>query len=209
MLGPPIVIGREAARHAAERELSKPIYHRDDPPLAERVARWLFDQLGHLLHGAAAASPGGAAGLVVIVLVVVAAVVLLRLKLGPLARAARTSTALLPDALRSAAEHRAAADRLAAEGDLAGAVRERLRAVARELEERAVLAPRAGRTAHEMAAEAGAVLPALAGSLADAARRFDEVWYGGRAALPGDDEALRNLDRAVRGTRAGTAGASA
>lgn len=205
MLGPPIVIGREAARHAAERELSKPIYHRDDPPLAERVARWLYDQLGHLLHGAAAASPGGAVGLVIILAVVVAAVVLLRLKLGPLARTARARAALLPDAPRSAAEHRALADRLAAEGDLAGAVRERLRAVARELEQRAVLAPRAGRTAHEMAAEASAVLPALAGNLADGARRFDEVWYGGRAAQPADDEALRDLDRLVRGARAGAA----
>ena len=61
-----------------------------------------------------------------------------------------------------AAGHRAAAEALAAQGHLAEAVRERLRAVVRALEERGVLDPRPGRTSGEVARDAGAAAPALA-----------------------------------------------
>jgi len=78
----------------------------------------------------------------------------------------------------TAAEHRHRAEQAAAGGDLRTAVLERFRAIARELEERALLAPAAGRTAGEIASAGGRELPRLAPRLAAAARRFDAVRYG-------------------------------
>ncbi len=147
------------------------------------------------------ATPGGPGWLVVLVLLVVAAGVAVRLRVGPLATRAAGDLALFGGRPRSAAEHRAAADAHAARGDWAGAVRERLRAVIRSLEERAVLDERPGRTADEAAAEAGAALPSCAADLRRAARLFDDVWYGGRAADAGSDAALRDLDQKVRAAR--------
>jgi hypothetical protein len=61
------------------------------------------------------------------------------------------------------------------------------------LEDGGVLEPRAGRTAAEVAEEAGAALgdPTAAAQLASATRTFDEIWYGKRAATAADDALLR------------------
>jgi hypothetical protein len=80
-------------------------------------------------------------------------------------------------------------------------VRERLRAVVRSLEERAVLDERPGRTADEAAAEAGRALPDCVAGLRAAAVLFDEVWYGGRPAGPASYAALRDLDAQVQAAR--------
>ena len=55
----------------------------------------------------------------------------------------------------TAAQHRATAEQYAAEGNWAAAIRHRLRAVARQLEETGVLDPVPGRTANELARDAG------------------------------------------------------
>jgi hypothetical protein len=75
---------------------------------------------------------------------------------------------------------------------------ERFRTVTRELEERAVLVPQPGRTADEVASDAGAWLPGLAQQLRAGATLFDDVRYGDRPAEPGAAAALRELDNAVR-----------
>jgi hypothetical protein len=139
--------------------------------------------------------------LVVVLLLVAAAVVAVRLKLGPLGRRATREEALFVGRTRTAAQHRAAADAHAAAGAWAEAVRERLRAVVRSLEERAVLDERPGRTADEAAAEAGRALPGCAAGLRAAAVLFDEVWYGGRPAGPASYAALRDLDAQVQAAR--------
>ena len=54
---------------------------------------------------------------------------------------------------------------------------------------------------HEAAAEAGAALPSLAGDLRQAARLFDDIWYGGRPAGPDTDARLRAVDERVRAAR--------
>lgn len=192
-------VDRTVAREAAQRELSKAIYHRNDPSLLARIAAAVLRWLLRVLQAAAGAAPGGALGLVALVVLVAIAVVVLRLRVGPLLVGARVPAGPLA-AVRplTPEEHRRAADRFAAEGRWAEAVRERLRAVAGELEARGVLDPRPGRTADEVAAEAGARLPALAPRLRGAARMFDEVWYGGRPATPEAESGLRELDDAVR-----------
>jgi hypothetical protein len=197
----PVEIGREQAAALAREELAKQVYRDAGPGLVERLVRWLLDQAGRLLDGAAGVSPGGYSGLVVVLLLVAAAVVAVRLKIGPLGRGAAREEALFVGRTRTAAQHRAAADAHAAAGAWAEAVRERLRAVVRSLEERAVLDERPGRTADEAAADAGRALPSCAAGLRAAAVLFDEVWYGGRPAGPESYAVLRDLDAQVQAAR--------
>jgi hypothetical protein len=84
---------------------------------------------------------------------------------------------------------------LVAAGQWAEAIRERLRAIARDLEERVILDPRPGRTADELAREAGAVLPV---DLGPGVQVFDEVWYGDRPGTAEGYQLLKDLDEAVR-----------
>ena len=197
----PVELGRDEAAQLAREELAKQVYRDAGPGLVERLVRWLLEQAGRLLDGAAGVSPGGYSGLVVVLLLVAAAVVEVRLKVGPLGRRAAREEALFVGRTRTAAQHRAAADAHAAAGEWAEAVRERLRAVVRSLEERAVLDERAGRTADEAAAEAGRALPSCAAGLRAAAVLFDEIWYGGRPAGPESYAALRDLDAQVQAAR--------
>jgi hypothetical protein len=197
----PVELGREAAQEAAREELAKQIYRDAGPGLTERFVRWVWERLSDLLDELAGASPGGYAGMVVVLLLLLVAAVAIRRGVGPLARREAADPALFVGRDRSAAQHRAAADEHAAAGRWAEAVRERLRAVVRSLEERAVLEPRPGRTADEAATEAGAALPSCADELRSAARLFDDVWYGGRPVGPEGDAALRALDDRVRATR--------
>jgi len=66
----------------------------------------------------------------------------------------------------------------------------RLRAVARQLEETAVLDPVPGRTATELARDAGRAIPHLAPELNRAAEAFNDVTYGER---PGTEAAYRMI----------------
>jgi hypothetical protein len=197
----PVELGREAARRLAQLELARPEYAAGRPGLFSRAAGWLRDRLGDLLGPVAGAATNPWVGLLVLVALMAVLAVAVRLRTGPLARAGRREPALFGGTERTAAEHRAAADRCAGDGDWAGAVRERLRAVVRSLEERTLLDPRPGRTADEAAAEAGLVLPGSAADLRGAARRFDDVVYGGRPAGAEDDAALRALDERVAAER--------
>jgi len=90
----------------------------------------------------------------------------------------------------SSVEHRAAADRSAAAGDWPSAIRHRLRAVARHLEETAVLRPDPGRTATELARDASREIPGLTAELRSAASIFNDVTYG---ELPGSEVAYRTV----------------
>jgi hypothetical protein len=105
------------------------------------------------------------------------------------------------DDRRTAAQLRSAADAAAAGGDYSLAVAERFRAIVRDLEERAVLDERPGRTALEVSAEAGRVLLTAARALADGAELFDDVVYGQRPATAADDAAMRAADQQVRAAR--------
>jgi len=197
----PVDLGREAAQEAAREELAKQVYRDAGPGLVERGLRWVYAQVTDVLDEVAGVSPGGYAGVAVVLLLLVAAAVAIRLRVGPLGRRAALDQSLFVGRDRTADEHRAAADAHARAGEWAEAMRERLRAVVRSLEERAVLEPRPGRTADEAAAQAGAALPGCAADLAAAARLFDDIWYGGRPAGPEADASLRELDRAVRAAR--------
>jgi hypothetical protein len=198
---PPVTIPRDPAREAAKRELSKRMYHENDPSPVQRALNAFWDWVDKLFGAASTATPGGALGLVVIVVAVLAVVAALWWRLGTPHRTPTSSAALFDDRPRSAAEHRAAAEAHAAQGHWNQAVQERMRAVVRSLEERALLDPRPGRTADEAAAEAGRTLPSHTDRLRAAARDFDEVTYGGRAAGFDTYQRLTELDRDIERTK--------
>ncbi|MCX3060453.1 DUF4129 domain-containing protein [Streptomyces sp. GXMU-J5] len=198
--GPPVRIPRDPAREAARRELSKPAYHQNDPNWLMRALNKFLDWVGKLFSAASDATPGGTVGLLVIVLAVVAVVVALWWRLGTPRRSPVSAAPLFEDRPRSAAEHRAAAAAHASEGHWNQAVQERMRALVRALEERALLEPRPGRTADEAGAEASRALPAHADRLREAAGDFDAVVYGGRPATPETYQRLTDLDTEVEYT---------
>ncbi|MFD7136046.1 DUF4129 domain-containing protein [Streptomyces sp. NPDC059894] len=192
---PPVTVPRDPAREAARRELSERLYHENDPTLFERFLNGLWDWIGGLLTAASTATPGGAVGLVVIVLAVAAALAALWWRLGTPSRRPAPAAALFDDRPRSAAHHRATAEAHAAQGHWNQAVQERMRAIVRALEERALLDVRPGRTADEAASEAGRSLPSHTERLHAAARDFDDVTYGGRTATDQAYHRIAGLDR--------------
>lgn len=198
---PPVTIPRDPAREAARRELSKGMYHEHDPSLLERALNAFWDWVARLMDAASTATPGGWLGLLVIVLAVLAIAGALWWRLGTPRRTPASSVSLFDDRPHSAAEHRAAAEAYAAQGHWNQAVQERMRAVVRSLEERALLDVRPGRTADEAASEAGRTLPDHADRLRAAARDFDDVAYGGRAADEGTYRRLTALDDDLERTR--------
>lgn len=190
-------IGRQAAQRLARAELSKRMYH-PQQPLIVRVVRFVFHWLGKIFRAANGFPGGWWAAVVLAVFIVLLTAALLRWT-GPVARTRRRSGELLPGGTGlTARDHRQAAERLAAAGDYAGAVCERVRAIAAELEERSVLAPRTGRTADEFAAEAGHALPSLAPELHGAALLFDEIRYGQRPGTQAGYERVASLDTRAR-----------
>ena len=101
------------------------------------------------------------------------------------------------------------ADDLAAQGRYAEAVRERLRAIVRELIERGVIPHTPGWTVTELANAASRARPALAAPLGGAGGVFSEIWYGLRPATAEDDHAMRGYAEAVRATLAQPVAAAA
>ena len=194
--------GRDQAQEAARRELEKRAYDEARPPLTYRIVSWLLGKAQELL-GKAAGVPGGKLGVLLIVLVAGLLVAVVVVRLRPSLRTATSDELFGTGKVLTAAEHRALAESAAARGDLDEAVRERLRAVVRQLEERGVLDPRPGRTAIEISTETARSLPALAEPLRRAATTFEQIWYGGRAADPTDYAVLVAVDEQVGSARAG------
>ncbi|HEY3924406.1 MAG TPA: DUF4129 domain-containing protein [Acidothermaceae bacterium] len=205
----PNPVTRGSAQAAARAELSKRAYHRNDPSVVDRGLEWLLKRLQKALDASTRHAPGHGVGLFLIIVIVAAVVALIVVRVGALRRTARASDQpIFGFGGTTADDHRKAAAQFAADGLWAEAIRERLRAVARELEQRGVLDPRPGRTAAELSREAGTQLPALADDLRIATSIFDEVWYGGRTATAADEELLRRLDARVAGSHRGLVGSA-
>lgn len=90
------------------------------------------------------------------------------------------------------------ADQLAAAGRYKEAVRERLRAIVRDLIERELIPYSPGWTVTELANGATQSRPALAAPLRSAVNIFSEIWYGLRPAELGDDVAMRENADAIK-----------
>jgi hypothetical protein len=198
LTAPPI--GRQAAQRLARDELSRAVYHPHKPFL-----QWLLDEIGgllsRLLNASSSSVPGGWWGLVALTALLVVVVTVILARIGPVTRSRRRGDPglLAGTAPLTARERRDNAERLAADGDYTAAIMEYLRAIAAGLEERGLLVPDPGRTADELAGEAGRLLPAHAEELTSAARLFDGVRYGGLTGTRDGCQRLRDLERAVRG----------
>ncbi|MCM0676377.1 DUF4129 domain-containing protein [Micromonospora phytophila] len=100
-----------------------------------------------------------------------------------------------------AAVHLSLADRLAAEGRYAEAVRERLRAMIRELVVRRLVQPQPGMTVLEVVSAATGARPQVGPPLSAAGAIFSELWYGRRPASAEHDRRMRehaaDLDRVL------------
>lgn len=197
----PVDPDAETARRWAVTELSDPIYHRP-PSLLDLLLDWLRDQLDRISEAATGLDPLGAGliiGSLLLVVVVIALIVA-----GPVRRARaarRASVEVFGADTRSAADLRASADQLAAEGRWGDAVLDRFRALLRSLEDRALLDERPGRTAHEASVESARLLPGCGDDLHAAGRLFDDVCYGHAVATADDDAWLRSVDQRVAATR--------
>ncbi|NED97299.1 DUF4129 domain-containing protein [Phytoactinopolyspora alkaliphila] len=195
----PIELDRDEARDLAREELSRPGYE-TEVSLPARILEWILEQFERLISGAADTIPGGL-GTVVMLALLAAAIILLVVRTGPMARRRRRFEPVFSETPRTAAEHRSAAENAARAGEWNTAVVERFRAVVTGLRERGVVDVRSSRTADEVARLAAARLPQLAAQLDHGARTFDQVLYGDRSATQADDDALRELDEAVRSAR--------
>lgn len=101
----------------------------------------------------------------------------------------------LPDV--DAAVFATLADRYAAEGRYAEAVRERLRAMVRELVDRGVIAHHPGWTVTELAKAAGSARPAVSPPVTEATKIFTFIWYRKEPALSEHDSRMRVLAGAL------------
>jgi hypothetical protein len=204
---PTIDIDRDAAHEAAQHELGKPIYPKAS--LIERLMNWIDEMLNKLLVQGASVPGGWLTIGVLLILLAIAVVVAVRIARRTMRTNRGGGYALFGEHELSAAEHRATAEQYAAAGNWSAAIRHRLRAVARQLEENEVLDPVPGRTATELARDAGRAIPHLAAELTRAAEAFNDVTYG---ELPGTESAYRmiaDLDDHLRSRASASDGGAA
>jgi hypothetical protein len=185
---PTIDIDRDAAHEAAQHELGKPIYPKAS--LIERLMDWIEEMLNKLLVEGASVPGGWFTIGVLLILLAIAVVVAVRIARRTMRTTRGGDHALFGEHELSAAGHRATAEQFAAVGNWSAAIRHRLRAVARQLEESAVLDPVPGRTATELARDAGRAIPQLAPESTRAAEAFNDVTYGEQ---PGTEPAYRMI----------------
>ena len=183
-----IDIDRDAAHDAAQNELTKPIYPRASP--TDQIGDWINDLL-YRITAAGSTIPGGWFTISVLaILLVVAVVAAVRIARRTMRTARSGDHALFGSQELSAAQHRSIAEQYAAQGDWSAAIRHRVRALARHLEETGVLDAVPGRTATELARDAAAALPGLSAGLFSAASTFNDVTYGEQ---PGTEAAYREI----------------
>lgn len=185
---PSIDIDRDAAHQVADIELNRPIYSKGSA--SQQFAEWVNELLYRLLEKTASI-PGGWFTITVLLILLAIAVAIAVHVARRTMRTNRGGDYLLFEAAQlTAAQHRTTAESCAAQGDWVAAIRHRLRAVARHLEETGVLEPAPGRTANELASHAGAALPHLGDELSEAATAFNDVTYGEQ---PGTEDAYRMI----------------
>lgn len=201
----PVAIGRDEARRRALDELAKAKYGGTPEWLqqaGERAVR-LLEQIGALLARWQANRQGGGISpgfvIAVVVALVLLALVVWRVGLPRWRRRAVAGESLDLDPTRPAADYRTLAERHARAGDWRSAVRDRFRALVRELEVRTILDVRPARTAWEAAYSAARTLAGNTDDLYDGAEMFNAVVYGGAGADEAAYGEMVRIDAAVTG----------
>ena len=163
------------ARDWLVRELAKPVYARGSDWLSDLVA-WLSEYLGGVnVQG------GQATGTTLVVALLAAlfgSLLLWGVRARRVARTPREATTELIDAAITPEEYLATAQQAWSAGDWDAAVIAGFRAIVSDLDRRAVLGDRPGRTAREVAHDIATAFPDAAGDLHAAAEWFDVAAYG-------------------------------
>ena len=193
---PAIDIDHDAAHEAARRELDKPIYPKDSP--TQRFHEWIHELLYRVLDKGSSIPGGWLTVSVLLTLLIAAVVVAIRIARRTIRTHRGGDFQLFDSGELSAAQHRATAEGFAAEGNWTPAIRHRLRAVARSLEEAGTLNPAPGRTANELARDAGERIPHLTSELACAAEAFNDVTYGQQPGTQAGYRMIVDLDDHLR-----------
>lgn len=193
---PSIDVDRDGAHQLAQDELNKPIY--SHASFTQKVIEWLSEHFYRLLEKTSHVPGGWFTITVLFILLAVAVTIAIRIARNTLRTKRGGDSQLFDTAQLTAAQHRATAERFAAEENWAAAIRHRLRAVARQLEETGVLNPNPGRTANELAGDAGTALPHLADELSQAATAFNDVTYGERPGTQAAYQMIADLDDHLR-----------
>lgn len=193
---PSIDIDRDAAHQAAQTELDKPIYSKASA--WQQFIDWINETLYRLLQKTSTIPGGWFTAMVLLILLVIAVIVAIHLARRTMRTKRGGDYVLFEAAQLTAAQHRALAESSAAEGNWAAAIRHRLRAVARQLEETGVLEPAPGRTANELAVAAGAALPHLSAELSESATAFNDVTYGEQPGTQAAYQMIVDLDDHLR-----------
>lgn len=193
----PVQLSRQEAQRLAAEELAKVKYGIDMPDWLQRLLDWLKNLLESLLPSQPPAFGGGAGPqwiLPVVVVLLLAALAFIVWKVGlPRFNRRHKDAEVDVDADVSPDEYRTLADEAAAREDWETAVRERFRALVRELEIRTVLDPRPSRTAMEVAWVTGRVAPPASADVTAAASVFSEVTYGDTVPTGTHDDTMRRL----------------
>jgi hypothetical protein len=199
----PLVPDPDEARRWAEHELAKPEYAAAEPTPFDRVAQAIGDFFSRLFSARAGGEWDGLMAVVVILAVVVllAAAFLIW---GRPRLVRRTGAAALDPFVRderSATDLRREAAARAASADWSAAIVLRFRALARGLDERAVVEVAPGATVHAFARRAATAFPDHADALEDAADVFDDVRYLRRPGTAALYERMAAIDDAVAAAR--------
>jgi hypothetical protein len=193
---PAIDIDRDAAHQAAQRELAKPVYPKRSP--TQLFHEWVHELLYRLVEKGSAILGGWFTISVLLTMLIVGVIIAIRIARRTIRTHRGTDFQLFDTGQLSASQHRATAEGFAAEGNWTAAIRHRLRAVARGLEETRVLNPAPGRTANELARDAGQCIPHLASELSRAATAFNDVTYGERPGTSAAYQMVVDLDDHLR-----------
>jgi hypothetical protein len=171
-------LGPDEARRRILEELSKGEYHRGDGIIAWFLGV-LQDWLASFLDRVGTGDAPAVALLVLLAVVVLVVIVLVLRRTGMLRRSTTlgVTAALDADPELDAATLRSRAREAASSGRHADAVVLSMRALGRDLDERALLEVDGSLTAHELAAHATVVFPDVHGPLLAAASAFDTAAY--------------------------------
>jgi hypothetical protein len=191
------LIGRHTGQRLARRELAETTFW-------QRVLNWL----AHLPTNAGRVIPGGWFGLIALAILAVLVIALVVYWARPTRTGRAPADSVLSGESKSARDYRRSAERLAETGDYAGAIVDGVRAIAGEIEERGILPPRPGRTARELAFEAGRELPELAADLRAVTQLFDNIRYGDRDGSLAGFQLVSRVDKDLRAARPTGAAAS-
>ncbi len=187
----PPTIDPDEARRAAQDILSRAEYREPERSLVDRAVEWVFNRVGDLFDALGGSGPGSVIGWLVVLALVGGAIWLLvrslRVPLG--SRVAQAPAVQYgTESHRDASVWLAEAERLAASGDLRGALRCRHQAMIARLIADAVLDDVPGRTAGECRDLIGTRVVSMVETARQVTDTFETVWYGGAAADGADYE---------------------